>query len=363
MTRTFSPRASATRMRAPSDGIVASQRPQGWLARSWAALLRESGSRRRNARLPRGRTLARSGRVRELWFAPGLANAEVIDSEPFRVSIRVSVFSDEQWARVVKILIDDLANIAELLEGRLSRTLVERLDAARLSLLPTREEVGGDCECADFVRPCAHIAGVHTLLADALDGDPFLLFTLRGRTREQLYSDLRAVWGDEEPLRTVKERSMPAAAEDDWYGAQSPAPRLPFSFRRTEAKAAGLKALGPPPGDEDLERALRPLYEGGAAAALELAMADRPEEGADRRRPRARAPLGAAGISSGTEEPDFTEVVVDALVELDTASHTDLANALKIGAHEVRRELLELEELGLLVREVGADGQNRWRLG
>ena len=43
-----------------------------------------------------------------------------------------------------------------------------------------------ECSCSDWSNPCKHIAGVHYLLAAQLDQDPFLLFELRGLSREAL---------------------------------------------------------------------------------------------------------------------------------------------------------------------------------
>ncbi len=344
-------------MRAPTDGIVASQKPLGWLATRWTRVLDKQTGRKGANRLARGRTLAKGGRVRELWFAPGLANAEVVDTEAFRVSVRVSVFSDAQWQRVLNLLLADLSHIADLLEGRLTPELAAALEAAGLPMLPGPEEVQGDCDCADFVTPCAHVASVHTLLADALEGDPFLLFTLRGRTREQLYSDLRAAWGD--PRALVPESEEPAAPADneDWFGHQTELPRLTFSFRGSEVEAAGLRALGPPPRDADLLRTLTPLYEAGATAAKEVALADGPDGAAPKKRRR------KAALAPPATDEDFTERVVDALYEVESASHIELARVLSLGLHEVRRELLELETIGLLVRDIQPDGTTVWMLG
>jgi uncharacterized Zn finger protein len=43
-----------------------------------------------------------------------------------------------------------------------------------------------------LANPCKHIAGVYYRLAAQLDRDPFLLFELRGLSRQQLHQALRA---------------------------------------------------------------------------------------------------------------------------------------------------------------------------
>ncbi|MFK7930016.1 MAG: hypothetical protein AB8H79_17615, partial [Myxococcota bacterium] len=92
------------RNQAPSDGIVASSRPKGWAAMRWMSTF-EGLSESHQAALARGRTLARSGRVRDLWFSPGLGSAEVVTNrESHRVTVRVRVFEELEWTRVVRKL-------------------------------------------------------------------------------------------------------------------------------------------------------------------------------------------------------------------------------------------------------------------
>jgi uncharacterized Zn finger protein len=44
----------------------------------------------------------------------------------------------------------------------------------------------------DAANPCKHTAAVYYILAERFDEDPFALFTLRGRTKEELVESLRA---------------------------------------------------------------------------------------------------------------------------------------------------------------------------
>jgi len=74
------------------------------------------------------------------------------------------------------------------------QALVERL-AAVLGraplLLPGGGELGPRCSCPDDADPCKHSAAACYLLTDALDTDPFALFLLRGRTRDQVLAGIR----------------------------------------------------------------------------------------------------------------------------------------------------------------------------
>lgn len=454
-----------SRMKAPDDGIVSSHRPRGWLARSWLSLvevmgrtsnvasatqLRANESRaddsgvdagrrseaRRTAnesrgsesprigglefrtgrpldgedRIARGRSWARTGRVRDLWFSPGSANAEVVAPEPQQVSIRVRVLDESEWERAIGVLAANLQHIAALVEGELPQAVLDAFNAAGLPLLPTVEELEGACSCDDFALPCAHVAAVHHVLADALDGEPFLLLTLRGRPRDQVLAALRRSWGDPEPLRAWLDTSDEDPPAGDWFETPAPLPAMVFSFLEpsdTSAPAAGLLELGPPPGDGELERALRPLYEGGAKNALELALREetQPERRRMRRRRARSSPGGnieestarqlderllAAGTGSEKEEKDdmestdqaaadtdnraptngaataatgtLTERLVDELARVESAKSKELARSLGAEMLDVRNELLELEKMGIVYR-TGQTRGTRWWLG
>lgn len=72
----------------------------------------------------------------------------------------------------------------------------EAFTAAGLSLFPAdADALRTDCSCPDWQNPCKHVAAVYYLLAEAFDGDPFLILAWRGRPRERLLADLRALRG------------------------------------------------------------------------------------------------------------------------------------------------------------------------
>jgi len=61
-----------------------------------------------------------------------------------------------------------------------------------LSLVPfTLSDVNSKCSCPDPKNPCKHIAAVYYQLGDFFREDPFVLFQLRGRTKEQILEALR----------------------------------------------------------------------------------------------------------------------------------------------------------------------------
>ncbi len=164
-----------------------------WWGRAWLEAL-EQRARLDPDRLPRGRDYARSGAVGELTLAPGEARARVQGrkTEPYEVRIRVRRFTDDEWDRVLTAISTRLGHAAALLDGELPPEVADDAAAAGLDLLPGGGELGPRCSCPDDADPCKHSAAACYLLTDVLDADPFTLFLLRGRTRDQVLAGIRA---------------------------------------------------------------------------------------------------------------------------------------------------------------------------
>ena len=139
-------------------------------------------------------TTRASGAVGELTLAPGEARAQVQGrkTEPYEVRIRVRRFTDDEWNRVLAAISARLGHAAALLDGELPPEVADDAAAAGLDLLPGGGELGPRCSCPDDADPCKHSAAACYLISDVLDADPFALFLLRGRTRDQVLAGIRA---------------------------------------------------------------------------------------------------------------------------------------------------------------------------
>lgn len=162
-----------------------------WWARRWLQTLESLGWA---SRLQRGRSYARAGRVLEIGVTPGQVTARVQGSRPRPYTVRISVrpLTDEQWERVLDALSERASFAARLLAGEMPRDIEEAFRAARCNLFPaSSRQISTSCSCPDWANPCKHIAAVYYLLGREFDSDPFLMFVLRGRTREQVLAALR----------------------------------------------------------------------------------------------------------------------------------------------------------------------------
>lgn len=349
------------------------------LASSWAQVVQSSvpSSVRRDApaRMTRGRALAKGGKVHQLDVSPGLALADVHDSEIYRVSVRIREFSLKEWDKFVNVLVGELAQVAALFEGEVPAALIERLQASGVRLIPRPDELEGDCDCADHVYPCAHLAAVHHLLAEAIAADPFQLLAMRGRPRDVVLGSLRKAWGGDGGLR----RGTPIDVRgEDIYHSPVALEATGFELRPADRPAAGLRALGPLPGDAELVRVLTPLYEAGAKAALAMLLGDvddvvevagpvaptlasvmapspSPKSGV-------RVPTIDALLAKAVDTKPLGERLVDIIAEKDGLTTSELAALVSASVTEVRTELTGLAAHGILVH-AGPARATRWWLG
>jgi uncharacterized Zn finger protein len=149
-------------------------------------------------RLVRGRAYARRGQVIDMNVEAGEVTAHVQGSRarPYSVIIGVTVLGDTDWARVEEAMASQAVFLARLLAGEMPHEIGDAFAATGLSLFPaTADDLDTECSCPDWENPCKHIAAVYYLLAEAFDRDPFLIFAWRGRPRERLLTELRALRG------------------------------------------------------------------------------------------------------------------------------------------------------------------------
>lgn len=164
-----------------------------WWGKAWVDALEGRANLDPN-RLPRGRTYARHDHVNRLEAEPGRITALVRGSRvlPYRVTITVRTFDDDQWDRLVDALTSQAAHAAALLNHELLPEVVETARSHDVDLLPGPGDLRPSCSCPDHADPCKHSAAVCYVTADLVDQDPFVLLTLRGRGPEAVMDAIRA---------------------------------------------------------------------------------------------------------------------------------------------------------------------------
>ncbi|GLU48173.1 SWIM zinc finger family protein [Nocardiopsis ansamitocini] len=228
-----------------------------WSQRFVSAL--ESGTE--DGRLARGRAYAASGAVLEVKVRPGevVASVRGSRSRPYRVSLIGRVLDDAQWEVVVAALAGQPLFRARLLSGELPAEVEQVFDVLGLDLFPRGlHDLVLTCSCQDWGHPCKHTAAALYVMAERLDGDPFLLTAWLGRDRAALLSQmrLRARAGAEpvsagtepSPPATVAAAPLPDDPREFWSAPPLPRPHRvtvapPFAPKGVEEVAAAVAPL------------------------------------------------------------------------------------------------------------------------
>jgi uncharacterized Zn finger protein len=130
-------------------------------------------------RLPRGRTYVRNGSVVDLQITPGTVAARVSGSSMYRTTITVKPVPKVRWQQVCADCAGGIDSLVELLQGRFSKGVMDRLCRQGDGLFPVPKDIHFDCSCPDGAYMCKHVAAVLYGIGARFDSKPELLFTLR----------------------------------------------------------------------------------------------------------------------------------------------------------------------------------------
>jgi uncharacterized Zn finger protein len=250
-----------------------------WWGQRWIKVLESFDI---GERLNRGRTYARKGQVMDIEIEKGAVRAAVQGSRshPYEVEVRFRPLSRGQWLHVAAALADRFITLAKLVAGEMPEDIEEGFESAKLSLFPHKlKDLETDCSCPDWSNPCKHTAAVFYLLAEEFDRDPFLLFKLRGLTREELFELLGYTSATTpvlpEPDQIVVSKPVPEEPPLEpasfWGGEELPGDLL-GEVRIPEITAALPKRLGSFPfwrGKAPFLEALEPFYVNAAPLGMD----------------------------------------------------------------------------------------------
>src|ERR1019366_6096172 len=111
-------------------------------------------------RLPRGRTYVLSG------------------SEIYQIAVKITPVTKARWKSICKDCAGAIDSLVELLQGRLSTGVMERICREKTGLFPSPNEIQLSCSCPDWASMCKHVAAVLYGIGARLDQQPELLFRL-----------------------------------------------------------------------------------------------------------------------------------------------------------------------------------------
>ena len=142
------------------------------------------------SRLPRGRTYVRNGSVVDLRIAPCEVTAMVSGSEIYQVKVSIGDVARARWKTLCAECSSGIDSLVDLLQGRFSKGVMERICRQDTGLFPRPSEIRFTCSCLDHASMCKHVAAVLYGVGARLDQSPELLFRLRSVDETELLSNL-----------------------------------------------------------------------------------------------------------------------------------------------------------------------------
>ncbi len=130
-------------------------------------------------RLPRGRTYVRNGSVVDLQIQQGKITALVSGSSLYKIEISISRLPAETWNAVKRKCAGQISTLVELLQGKLSKSVMDTVCQRNGGLFPKPSEIKMACSCPDWAGVCKHLAATMYGVGARLDDQPELLFKLR----------------------------------------------------------------------------------------------------------------------------------------------------------------------------------------
>lgn len=200
-----------------------------WWAKRWTDVL---DSFNLGARMQRGRRYARQGQVLSIDFSEGKILAKVQGSrpQPYQIKMQVKPLSKAAWTKVAEAAAAQAVFASKLLAGEMPQEMEQIFRQAGVSLFPEAyRDLDTDCSCPDWSNPCKHIGAVYCLLGEEFDRDPFLIFRMRGMSREGFLELLGGAGGAAAvaPVALPPE-PLPASPDAFWKpAADLPAPVPP----------------------------------------------------------------------------------------------------------------------------------------
>ncbi|MGF9761614.1 SWIM zinc finger family protein [Microvirga sp. 0TCS3.31] len=143
-------------------------------------------------RLLRGRSYVRNGAVIDLQISALEIKAVVSGSSNYRVSVSITALGPTLWRSICRDCAGGIDSLIELLQGRFSKGVMERICRQDRGLFPKPSDIRFSCTCPDGASMCKHVAAVLYGVGARLDEAPELLFRLRAVDEKDLVADLDA---------------------------------------------------------------------------------------------------------------------------------------------------------------------------
>lgn len=171
-------------------------------------------------RLPRGRTYVRNGSVVDLQISQGKVTARVSGSSLYKIEIKIKPLAASLWKSIQTECAGKIDSLIELLQGKLSSSVMQIVTQPERGLFPSPKEIELDCSCPDWADLCKHVAASLYGVGARLDRSPELLFLLRGVDPTDLIGKASAAETVRQSARAEGAAAMSEAEIADVFGIE-----------------------------------------------------------------------------------------------------------------------------------------------
>jgi uncharacterized Zn finger protein len=193
-------------------------------------------------RLARGRTYLRAGSVVDLQITKGEIAAMVAGSALYNVKIAIAPVPAARWKAICRDCAGTIDSLVELLQGRLSKGVMERVCRTGDGLFPSPAEIKLSCSCPDWADMCKHVAAALYGVGARLDEQPQLLFVLRNVDEHDLLAsagqDLTLAQPAPSPAKMLEGGNLAALfglEMAETAGTDDPGPPAPKKHQRPKS--------------------------------------------------------------------------------------------------------------------------------
>jgi uncharacterized Zn finger protein len=150
--------------------------------------------------------------VVDLQISHGRVLARVAGSALYQIEVKIKPLAAARWKSLQAECAGKIDSLIELLQGRLSSSVMAVVTRPEQGLFPTPKEIELDCSCPDWADLCKHVAATLYGVGARLDEHPELLFLLRGVDPAELIGQASAA---EAVRQTTDGKNVPAMSETE----------------------------------------------------------------------------------------------------------------------------------------------------
>ncbi|MBM3793672.1 MAG: hypothetical protein FJW31_06310 [Acidobacteria bacterium] len=198
-------------------------------------------------RLPRGRSYVRNGSVIDLQIAPGAVRASVSGSSLYTVTVKVASVSKARWQAICTDCASQIDSLVELLQGKLSKGVMERICRPKTGLFPAPGEIQFNCTCPDWADMCKHVAAVLYGVGARLDNRPELLFRLHAVDQAELIAKAAQGLSPAKPAKGSGSKVLAGGDLEGMFGLDMAEAAIAPPKRKAKAPAANNAAAAANP--------------------------------------------------------------------------------------------------------------------